>query len=127
MGKNWLFLFLQEIHSTTDDEGKWNDKFSRSVFYSNDTSNSFPVLNTFFGKNKICVNSQVTDKHGQILILHLTIDASKYILVSIYNTNTESKRLNFLNDPIKLMKKLNITHWKQIVLASDLFYFLTLT
>ena len=53
------------------------------------TSNSCGVLTTFFGKNKTWVNSQVTDKHGQILILDAMIDGSKYILVNIYNANTE--------------------------------------
>ena len=62
---------------------------------------------TFFGKNKTCVNSQITDKHRRTLILDVTIDGSEYILVNIYNANTESE----------LMKKVNITHGKQIVLA----------
>ena len=33
-----------------------------------------------FGKNKICVNSQIADKHGQILILDAMIDGSEYNL-----------------------------------------------
>ena len=52
----------------------------------------------FFGKNKICVNSQITDKYGGILILDVTIDESKYILVNIYNANIESEQLKVLND-----------------------------
>ena len=40
-------------------------------------------LITFFGKNKICVNSQITDKHGRILLLDITIDGSEYILVTL--------------------------------------------
>ena len=76
-------------------------------------------MNTFFGKNKICVNSQTTDKHGRILILDVTIDGSEYILVNIYNANIESEQLKVLNDLSELMKKVNITHGKQIVLAGD--------
>ena len=34
------------------------------------------VLIPFFGKNKICANSQITDKPGRILILEVTIDKS---------------------------------------------------
>ena len=73
----------------------------------------------FFGENKICVNSQITDKYGGILILDVTIDESKYILVNIYNANIESEQLKVLNDLSELMKKVNITHGKQIVLAGD--------
>ena len=47
------------------------------------------VLITFFGKNKIYANSRITDKPGRILILEVMINESKYILVNIYNTNTE--------------------------------------
>ena len=74
---------------------------------------------TFIGKNKICINSQTTDKHGRILILDVTIDGSEYILVNIYNANIESEQLKVLNDLSELMKKVNITHGKQIVLAGD--------
>ena len=74
---------------------------------------------TFFGKNKICVNSQITDKHGRMLILDVTIDGSEYILVNIYNANTEDKQLKVLNDLSELMRKVNLRHWKQIVLAGD--------
>ena len=74
---------------------------------------------TFFGRNQICVNSQITDKHGRILIVDVTIDGSEYVLVNIYNANTESKQLKVLNDLSELMKKVNITHGKQTVLAGD--------
>ena len=48
-----------------------------------------------------------------------TIDGSEYILVNIYNANIESEQLKVLNDLSELMKKVNITHGKQIVLAGD--------
>ena len=76
-------------------------------------------MNRFFRKNKICVNSQTTDKHGRTLILDVTRDGSEYILVNIYNANIESEQLKVLNDLSELMKKVNITHGKQVVLAGD--------
>ena len=81
--------------------------------------NSCGVLITFFGKNKIRVNSQTADKHGRILILDLSIDGPEDILVNIYNANIESEQLKILNDLSELMKKVNITYGKQIVLAGD--------
>ena len=80
---------------------------------------------TFFGKNKICVNRKITDKHGRILIKDIAIDVSEYILVNFYNGNTESEQLKALNDVNELVKKVNILQEKQIVLAGDLIYFLT--
>ena len=52
-------------------------------------------LITFFGKNKICVNSQITDNHGWILILDVTIDGFEFILVNFYNANTELTTKSF--------------------------------
>ena len=60
------------------------------MFYSHGTSKSCGVLITLFGKNKICVNSQITGKHGRILTLVVTIDGSEYILGNIHNVNTDS-------------------------------------
>ena len=124
LGKNGI-LFLQETHSTISNKGKWKDEFIRPVFYSHSTSNFCGVLIKFFGKNKICVNSQTTDKHGQIIILDVMIDGCEYILVNIYNANIESEQLKVLNDLSELMKKVNTTHGKQIDLASGFKFFLT--
>ena len=97
ISKNGI-LFSQETHSTTSDEGKWKNEFSRPVFYSHGTSNTCGVFITFFGKNKICFNSQINDKHGRILILDVTIDGSENTLVNFYNANTENEQLKVLND-----------------------------
>ena len=72
------------------------------------------------GKNKVCVNSQINDRHEGILILDVTIDGSEYILV-----NTESEELKILIDLSELMKKVNITNGKQIVSADNFNLFLT--
>ena len=82
IGKNGI-LFLQETHSITSDEGK----------YPLGISNFSQVLITFLGKNKLCINSQITNKYGRILTLDVTIDGSGFILVNIYNANTKSEQL----------------------------------
>ena len=48
-------------------------------------------------RKKNYVNSQITDKHRQILILDVSIDGSEYILVNIYNANKWSEQLKVLN------------------------------
>ena len=46
------------------------------VFYTNVSCNSCGALITFFGENKIWVNSGITDKQGRILILDVKIYSS---------------------------------------------------
>ena len=118
IGKNGN-LFLLEIHSNISDEGKWKGIFSGPVSYSHGICNSCDVLITLFGINKICVNSQTTGKHGRILTLGVTIDEYEYNPINIHNANIESEQLKVLNDLSEPMKKVNITHEKQIVLAGD--------
>ena len=64
-------------------------------------------------------------KQGRTLILDVMTDGSEYILVNIYNANTESKQLRVLNDLSKPVKKVSITHGNQFVLAGDFSLFLT--
>ena len=44
----------------------------------------------FLWRNKIRDDSQITDKHGRLLNLDVTIDGSEYILINMYNANIES-------------------------------------
>ena len=50
-------------------------------------------------------------------MLDVTIDKSEYILINIHNANPKNEQLKVLNDLSELMKKINITRGKQIVLA----------
>ena len=101
--------------------GKTN---SVNLFFIHTVFLTCGTLITFFEKNEICVNSQITEKHGQILVLDITIDGSEYILVNIYSANTESEQLKVLNDLSELMKKFNIAHGKQIASAGSFNLFL---
>ena len=47
------FLFVQETHSTVNDEIKWKDDFKGEVFYSHGKSSSGGVLICFIGSKKL--------------------------------------------------------------------------
>ena len=72
LGNNGI-LFLQETHSTFNDENIWKNDFNVPVFYSHGTSQSCGVLIAYFGYLSFSVNKQVKDKNGHILILALNI------------------------------------------------------
>ena len=118
IGKNGV-VFLQETHSTSEVEQKWNVDFNGQVFYSHGTSNSCGVLIAFLGNQKIVVKNQLTDKKGRILILDVDIDDSNYILINIYNPNTEPEQISTLNQLSNLLKSLDINNHKQILFAGD--------
>ena len=113
-------MFLQEAHSTFNDENIWKNDFNGFVFYSHGTSQSFGVLITYFGHLKFSVNKQVGDKNWRILILDVNVDEIRFVLDDIYNANTEVEQVQLLSELNELMKKINFSEENRIVLAGDL-------
>ena len=57
------------------------------------------------------VNKQETNKEGSILILDvsiLIINDSEYILINLYNANTEKEQIDVLNNMFALLEKFDI-------------------
>ena len=65
-------LFLQETHSDSKVEQTWKEDFK-------------DFTGTFI------VKKQQTDKERRILILDVSINDSEYILINLYNTETENR------------------------------------
>ena len=113
-------MFLQEIHSTFNDENVWKNDFNVPVFDSHSTSQSCGVLIAFFGNLNFSVNKQVGDKNGRILIIDVNIDEIRYLLVNIYDVNTEVEPVQVLSERSELMKNIHFSEENRIVLAGDL-------
>ena len=84
-------LFLQETHSISNEENVWADDFKDQVFSSHGTSNSRGVLIAYLGSQSFVVKNKRNDDTGRILIFNASIDDNDYILVNIYNANTETE------------------------------------
>ena len=108
-------LFLQETHSISNDENTWADDFKGQVFFSHGTSNSRGVLIAYLGSQSFVVKNKRNDDAGHILILNVSIDDTDYILVNIYNANTETEQIKVLNNLHLLLDSLDIhqnTSWR---------------
>ena len=111
-------MFLPETHSTFNDKNIWKSDFNVPVVYSHGTSQSCGVLIAYFGNLNFSVNKQVGNKNEHILILDINIVEMGYVLVNIYNANTEVEK--------ELMKNINFSEENRIVLAGHLIVFLML-
>ena len=60
----------------------------------------------YFGNLNFSVNKQVGDKNGRILILDVNTHEIRYILVNIYNANTEVEQVQVLSELNELMKNI---------------------
>ena len=113
------FLFLQETHSTVNDEIKWKDDFKGEVFYSHSKSNSCGVLICFIGSKKVFIRNKLSDNDGRILILDVDIDDENVILINLYNPNTEAEQLKTLSKLTEMLTKLHLTQNNNIICTGD--------
>ena len=99
-------FFLQETHSNSKTEQKWKEDFRGKVFFSHGKTNSRAVLIAYFGTKKFNVEKQETDHSCRILIFDVSINYSEYILINLYNTNTEKEKVEVLSDLICTIKNI---------------------
>ena len=112
-------LFLQETHSCSKVEQKWKEDFKGPIFFFHGKSNSCGVLIAYFGTGTFIVKKQQTEKKGRILILEVSINDSEYILINLYNANTENEQINVMSSLFELLGEYDISPTKQLVMAGD--------
>ena len=86
-------LFLQETHSSESNEASWRDELNATLFFSHGSSNSCGVLIGFLGQFDVNVLNQMWGNKGCILILNVTIDVKNFVLIYLYNSNTENEQV----------------------------------
>ena len=78
------------------------------------------MYHPYFGNLNFSVNKQVGDKNGRILIIDVNIDKIRYVLVNIYDVNTEVEQVEVLSERSELMKNIHFSEESRIVLAGEL-------
>ena len=110
-------LFVQETHSNSKVEQKCKEDFHGKVFFSHGKINSRDVLIAYFGTEKFTVKKQQTDHSDCILILDVSMNDSEYILINLYNANTEKEQIEVLSHLFALLKTFDINSNKHIIMA----------
>ena len=113
------FIFLQEMHSCINDEIKWTDEFNDVLFFSHGKTNLCGVAIGFYGSKTIEQINKISDKSGRILLVEATITDTVFVLINIYNGNTESEHLQTLSDLVSIIDKVEDIQSKNIVLGGD--------
>ena len=95
----------------------------RTYFFSHGKMNSCGVAIGYTGSNKVDVLDKKIDKNGSILILDVKVDGSNFVLVNIYNPNTETEQVATLHDLDKMLETIKDSYDKHKVLAGDFNFF----
>ena len=112
------FILFQETHSSLNDEKQWKDEFNGPLFFSHGKTNSCGVATGFCGKNSFDLIDQKSDENGRILIIEAKINEDNFIVMNIYNSNTESEQSKTFSVLQNMLDDIKISN-KQIVFGSD--------
>ena len=96
-------LFLQETHSSHDTVINWRDDFKGELFFSHGTTSSCGVIIGYLGSNKIKVNRIKNDNQEIILIVDADIDGETFVLINLYNANTETEQIKTIYELAQLL------------------------
>ena len=112
-------IFLQETHSTQDGHNKWRDDSQRQIFFSHGTTNSCGVMIGSLGNKKINCNKIRTDNNGRIIVLEAEIDDEIFLLINLYNPNTEAEQVKTLCELERMLDIFSLDSYKNILFAGD--------
>ena len=98
------FCFLQETHSTVADEDVWKKQWGGDIYFSHGTSNSTGCAVAFSNKFPYSIIRESKDTQGRFLILEINVNGDKFLLINLYNANTENDQIETLTS---LSSKLN--------------------
>ena len=90
-----------------------------SYLFSHGKSNFCGILIVYFETGTFTIKKQQTDKEGRVLILNVSINDSEYILINLYNANTENEQIHVLCSLSKLLEGFDISLTKQLVMVGD--------
>ena len=101
------FVFLQERHSLTQDQKKWEDDFKDLLFFSHGSTNCCAVAIGFCGLKSLHIIDKKSDENGRILIIDAKVNDEKFLLVNLYNSNTESEQIETLDTSKNLLEDID--------------------
>ena len=109
--------FLQETHSSEDTFNEWRGNFKGEVFFSYGTTSSWGVMIGYVGSKKFSVNKICKDNN--VLIIEEEIETGTFILLNLYNPNSETEQLQTLSNVDLLLSDFSLDDTKTIVFAAD--------
>ena len=93
--------------------------FSRTDIFSHGTANSCGVMIGFLGNKKIKCNKIRTDNNGRIIVLEAEIDDEIFLLINLYNPNTEAEQVKTLCELEQMLDVFSLDSYKNILFAAD--------
>ena len=71
------------------------------------------------GTKALNILNKTRDNLGRILVIEVKFDDSVFVLINIYNANTESEQLHTLNDLVNILETIEDIQNKSVLLSGD--------
>ena len=113
-------LFLQKTYTSHDIVINWRDDFKCELFFfSHGTTNSCGLMTRYLGSNKNKFNRIKNDNQGRILMVDAAIDEETFVLINLYNANTEIEQIKTIYELDQLLSVFCLDTNKKVILAGD--------
>ena len=96
-------IFLRETHYSHDTIINWRDDFKGELFFSHGNTNPSGAMIGYLGSNKIKVNRIKNDNQSRIHIVDADIDEETFVLINLYNANTEVEQIKTIYELDQLL------------------------
>jgi len=114
--QNAQFTFLQETHSTKLTVDTWSSEWGGKAFFSHGTSNSKGVIILINPKLDYKIEKCISDKNARYIILDVSVEDSRLILVNIYAPNDLNHQSKFFGS---LLHQLQDFSQEKMVIGGD--------
>ena len=78
---------------------------------------------SFFGNKSVTITKEVSDNNGRILVLLVKIDDEIYLLVNLYDSNTEPVQFESLHDLETIFFKPDVNECNHIIFLGGFIVF----
>ena len=112
-------VMLQETHSSIKDVKQWENEWDGDILQNHGTSNSRGVLIAFTKDFEKKILKYERDENGRIQVLSFEYNKECYLLVNIYNPNTESEQVKTLKQIDTILQKFDNIHEHNIIIGGD--------
>ena len=96
---------LQKMHSSNRDVKNWEREWDADILQNHVTSNSRGVLIAFMNNFEKQILKYEQDEEGRIQALSFEHNTNLYLLVNLYNPNTEKDQVKTLKKVDDLLQK----------------------
>ena len=112
------FFFRKHIALLMTKKGGATSIMAIYIFLT-EKSNSGGVAIEYVGSKSFVLPNRTADKNGRLLLVEAIVDNVKFVLINIYNCNTESQQLLTLTELHKILQNVDDIGDKNIIIGGD--------